>query len=137
MDRPRDQDRLVGGLQGFQGEGTGLQRPLLVELHRDPLRTQDGGHAAVRDQPRPAQRQDLLQRLHVQMIDVLVGDHDRGHVGELVRLHPALQEGEEAGIEEELVAVLLEEEAGVEVLGDLHGVGFYFGEVGGPRSARA
>jgi hypothetical protein len=61
------------------------------------------------------------------MVGVLVGDHDRGHIGKLVRPHPAFEEGEEAGIEQELLPLVLEEQAGVDVLGDLHGLRTYPG----------
>ncbi|GAB2798509.1 hypothetical protein GCM10027175_41920 [Hymenobacter latericoloratus] len=54
---------------------------------------------------------------------MVVGDEDDGNVLENLGLDQAFVERKLAGVEEDLLAVQLEQQAGVDVFGDAHGVG--------------
>jgi hypothetical protein len=49
-----------------------------------------------------------------------MGDHHGIDVAKRLRAHPALGETDCARIEEQFVPLILEQQAGVEILGDLH-----------------
>ena len=69
----------------------------------------------------PLRARICLQRFQIEVVGVAVGDDDGRDVAECLRRDQAFDEGVRAGVEEEFFAFLLEEQARMEVLGNLHG----------------
>jgi hypothetical protein len=116
------QDLSVLGDDRFELDGADLPRAGLEELDREAPRGEavaDGG--VGEDRRGGIAIADGLQRFVVDVIGMLVRQHDRTEVAEVIGPDTALQKRELAGVEEDPRAAVFDEETGVNVFLDAHG----------------